>query len=336
MGEIYYVGIDLGTSRTSIATSTGVRLTTITCVGYAKDMITKKRFGKDYLLGQEALDNRLGLNMVWPLGAGVIENNEAALKATRLILQNVVAQAIPDKKPEDKIYAAIGVPARASVESKKHILEVSKGFIDKVMVVSEPFAVAYSLDKLYDTLIVDIGAGSSDVSRIEGSIPTEEAERTIEIAGNYLDSCIEAAILEKYPNVQLTKNIVKNLKEKYGYVSKNSDPIIATLTEAGKPSQYDITEIMRESCLKLTDPICATVQELIAHADADFQAKFRNNVIVAGGGSRLKGIDRAIEKSLEEYGGGNAICVQDSEFCGAIGNLRLSIECPDEMWDELT
>jgi len=335
MSEIYYVGIDLGTSRTSIATSTGKRMTTITCVGYAKDMITKKRFGKDYLLGQEALDNRLGLNMVWPLGAGVIEDNEDALKATRLILQNVVAQAIPDKKPEDKIYAAIGVPARASVKSKKHILEVSKGFIDKVMVVSEPFAVAYSIDKLYETLIVDIGAGSSDVSLQLGSMPTEDSERTIDIAGNYLDSCIQEGILEKYPNVQLTKNIVKTIKEKYGYVSQNSDPIIVTFTEAGKPKDYDITEIMREACLKLTDPICETVQDIIAHADPEFQVKFRNNIIIAGGGSRLKGIDRAIEKSLEEYGGGNAICVQDAEFEGAIGGLKLISECPEEMLEEL-
>jgi len=334
-GTTFYVGIDLGTSRTSIATSTGKRLTEVSCVGYAKDIITKKRFGKDYLLGEEALENRMGLNMVWPLGAGVLKEDEKSLEAASLILKHVVAKAIPDKKPEDKIFAAIGVPAEASNNSKKHILEIADGIFDKIMVVSEPFAVAYSLERFDETLIVDIGAGSADLLRVCGALPTPEDSITLETAGNFLDAQLEAGIKSINENIQLTPQIVKKIKEKHGYVSENSDPALVTLTVGGKPQDFDITEVLREACLKLTDPICEAVQQLIATFDPEFQHRLRNNIVVAGGGSRLKGIDRAIEYSLKEYGGGYAECVQDAEFQGALGCLSMASELPDEYWDEL-
>ena len=98
MSNVFYVGIDLGTSRTSIATSTGKRVSTRTCVGYSKDIVSRKRFGKDYLMGDEALDNRLGLNMVWPLAEGVIRDDEKSLEGTGLILRHIIAEALPDKK----------------------------------------------------------------------------------------------------------------------------------------------------------------------------------------------------------------------------------------------
>jgi len=52
---IYHIGIDLGTSQSSIVTSTGKRLSTKTCVGHPKDVISQKRLNKTHLLGEEAL-----------------------------------------------------------------------------------------------------------------------------------------------------------------------------------------------------------------------------------------------------------------------------------------
>ncbi len=332
----YYVGIDLGTSRTSIATSTGKRLTKVTCVGYAKDIVARKRLGQEYLLGEEALKNRLALNMVWPLEDGVIvENDKPSLEATGLILRDIVAEAIPGKEKKDKIYAAIGVPSQASIKSKKLIVDLTKDFIDKILIVSEPFAVAYSLDKFDESLIVDIGGGTADLARIHGTIPEAEDQISLTTAGNFLDGEISKEILKKYKKVQVTPQIIRRIKEKYGYVDESAEQIIVTLTEKGIPDKFDITDILKKCCLRLTEPICAAVNTLVGDFDPEFQEKMRNNVIVAGGGSRLKGIDRAIEKGLIPYGGGEATCVQDSEFCGALGALKLSLEMPDDYWEKI-
>ena len=336
MGEKYYVGIDLGTSRTSIATSTGVRLTTVSCVGYPKDLISQKRFGKSYLLGQDAIDNRLALTVEWPLADGVIkEKNEAANDATKLILQDIINRAIPDKKSDDTILAAIGVPAQASILSKKIIVDITSGFIDKILIVSEPFAVAYGLDRFDECMIVDCGAGTIDLVRIHGTMPEEEDQITLNTAGNFLDSQLTTGILAEYPGVQLTSQIIKRIKEKHGYVSDTSDKVVVRLTDKGVQGEYDITDVLQSSCLKMTDPICSAVQKLVGGFDPEFQEKIRNSIIVAGGGSRLKGIDRAIEKGLAKYGGGDVVCVQDSEFGGAVGALKMALEMPQNYWEKL-
>jgi len=335
MANIYCVGIDLGTSRSTLTSSTGQRVSTISCVGYPKDTISKKRLNKDYLLGDSALEHRLSLNMIWPLADGVIREEETALQATRLILQNLIAQALPEKQADDKIYAAIGVPAQASFTNKKVLIDLTRDFIDKILIVSEAFAVAYSIDRFDECLIVDIGAGTTDLCRMHGAMPEESDQLTLNIAGNFLDHELQRGILEKYPKVQLTPQIIKRIKEKYGYVYDVSEPVVVTLTEQGIPGNYDITEILKLACLKLTGPISQAVQQLVGSFDPDFQEKLRNNVVVAGGGSRLKGIDSAIEKSLREYGGGRVSCVQDAEYCGSAGALKMCLEMPEEYWERL-
>ena len=332
---IFHIGIDLGTSQSSIVTSTGKRLSTNTCVGYPKDVISRKRLNKDYLFGEEALKNRLSLDLIWPLAKGVICDDEKSKEATQLVLKELIDLSLPELKENDKVYASIGVPALASVRDKKTIVSISEDFIDKVLIVSEPFAVAYDIDRFDECLIVDIGAGTTDLCRMSGSIPTEEDQRSLTEAGNFLDQEITNAILKKYPDVQLSPQIIKTIKEKHGYVSNSSDPVNVTLTEKGKPGSYDITEILHESCLKLSGAIGQAVQSLVSDFDPDFQETLRNNIIVAGGGSRLAGIDKAIEKSLDNYGGGQAFCIQDVEFCGANGCLKMSQEMPENYWDKI-
>lgn len=335
MADIYHAGIDLGTSRSSITTSTGKRLTTVTCVGYCKDLIARKRFGKDFLLGTEALEHRLALDMVWPLADGVIREDEKSLESTRLILEHLISTTLPEKKTEDELYTAIGVPAQASINSKKTILEAARPVVNKLLIVSEAFAVAYALDRFDECLIVDIGAGTTDLCRMHGSFAEEDDQITLTEAGNFLDNELTQDILAKYPGVQLTPQIIKRIKEKHGYVFDVSEPIKVTLTEKGIPAEYDITEILQKACLKLTQPISKAIQELVGTFDPDFQERIRNNIIVAGGGSRLKGIDRAFEKSLQAYGGGRAVCVDDAEFCGSIGTLKMCQDMPEEYWEQL-
>lgn len=335
MANIYHAGIDLGTSRSSIATSTGKRLTVASCVGYCKDLIARKRFGRDYLLGAEALAHRLALDLEWPLADGVIREDERSMEATRLILRHLIAQTVPERQAGDALYAAIGVPAQASLRSKKILLDAARPLVDKLLIVSEPFAVAYALNRFDECLIVDIGAGTTDLCRMHGSFAEDADQVTLITAGNFLDAELAKGILQKYPEVQLSPQIVKLIKEKYGYVYDVAEPVKVTLTSHGIPGEYDLTEILHNACLELTRPISKAIQSLVGSFDPDFQEALRNNILIAGGGSRLKGIDRAIEKSLQAYGGGRASCVNDAEFCGCMGALNMCEDMPDDYWEQL-
>ncbi len=74
-----------------------------------------------------------------------------------------------------------------------------------------------------------------------------------------------------------------------------SGSVKVRLTKHGIPGEYEISDILRKCCLQLTDPISKAIQQSVGSFDPDFQERLRNNVVVAGGGSRLKGIDVAIE-----------------------------------------
>src|SRR5204863_2438128 len=66
------LGIDLGTSRSSIVSMNGTRKTAESYVGYAKDPVSRKMLKADVIYGKHALDHRLAVDLYRPLEKGVV------------------------------------------------------------------------------------------------------------------------------------------------------------------------------------------------------------------------------------------------------------------------
>jgi rod shape-determining protein MreB len=340
MSENVYLGIDLGTSRTSITSSTGVRETVWSYVGYAKDHVARKKFGgREVIYGKEALENRMSLNLIRPLAGGSIKHKagkdtDDMKRALKDLIEHTVGLA---KAPAGStIFAVIGAPAEASVEGKSTLLEAASGCIDSVIICSEPFAVAYGLDFLDDTLVIDVGAGTTDLCRVHGTMPGPEDQRTHEVAGDAVDQTLASLIKKKFPEAQFSINMVRSFKEKFSSVSKNMDRATATMPVAGKPQSFDITEIVYEACYTMVPPTVKALQDLIATYDPEFQAKMRNNVLLGGGGSQIKGLGRAIEEALGEYGGGKVTTVEEPQYAGSNGALKIALDMPEAYWKEFS
>lgn len=338
MSETVYLGIDLGSSRTSITSSTGVRETVWSYVGYAQDHVARKKLGgRDVVFGKEAVDNRMAVNLVRPLehGSFKMHGNEVsddARRAVKDLLEHVVSLA---KVPAGStIYAVIGAPAEASVEGKANIIECASGSIDSVIVCSEPFAVAYGLDFLDDTLVIDIGAGTVDLCRVHGTMPKAEDQRTHEVGGDAIDKKLAELIRAAWPEAQFSENMVRDFKERFSSVSRNMDSAKVTMPVAGKPQEFDVTEQVFEACYSLVPPTVSALQDLIATYDPEFQEKMRGNILLGGGGSQIKGLGRAIEEALEEYGGGKVTTVEEPQYAGSNGALKIALDMPEEYWKE--
>ena len=338
MPDVAYLGIDLGTSRTSITASTGVRETVWSYVGYPKDHVAKKKFGgRDVIFGKEAVENRLALNLIRPLAGGSIKkkgatDSEERKIAVKHLLEHTVSKA---KIPKGHtIYAVIGAPAEASVEGKAAILEAAAGCIDSVIVTSEPFSVAYGMDFLDDTLVIDIGAGTTDLCRIHGTMPAAEDQRTHEIAGDAIDELLANLIKEAHPAAQFSINMVRQFKEKYSSVSPNMDQAVVEMPVAGKPTKFDLTELIYKACYSIVPPTVAALQDLVASYDPEFQSKMRNNILLGGGGSQIKGLGLAIEAALKEYGGGKSVTVEEPQYAGANGALKIAKDMPEDYWKQ--
>jgi rod shape-determining protein MreB len=199
-------------------------------------------------------------------------------------------------------------------------------------VCSEPFAVAYGLDFLKDTLVIDIGAGTTDLCRVHGTMPKAEDQRTHKVAGDHIDEFLGGLIKKKHPKAQFSINMLREIKERNASVTKNMDPVNVSFTVQGRPQEFDITELVREACETIVAPTVKALQDLIATYDPEFQAQMRNNVLLGGGGSQITGLGRAIEEALSEFGGGNVRTVEEPQYAGANGALKIALDMPENLW----
>lgn len=339
---VLYIGIDLGTSRTSVAASNGVRETVWSYVGYPKDHVARKVLGKDKLFGREAVEQRLSLDLIRPFAEGIIKHDgqvdqatlDKHLQAAKDLVRHAVSMVRPRK--DELIYGVIGAPAQASIENQQLLLEAASEVLDAAMICSEPFAVAYGLDLLRDTLVVDIGAGTVDLCRLHGTMPAPDDQITLGTAGDWLDKQLFSLIKEAAPDADYTIHFVKEAKEKFAYVLDEGNAIEVELLVSGKPTTYDITSTMREGCRMIVPPIVESLHKLISTFDPDFQRKLRENVLLAGGGSQIHGLDRVLEQAMHDMlGSGKVIRVEEAQYAGANGALKMAHDTPEDYWKRL-
>ncbi|HBG93570.1 MAG: hypothetical protein A2X54_05025 [Nitrospirae bacterium GWF2_44_13] len=333
-GNILFVGIDLGTSRSSISASNGTRQWIESYVGWPKDFISLQVVGKPVLFGSEALKHRLSLDLCRPLEHGVIkegiERNEEAVKE---IIKYLIELAKP--AAGQKIYAVVGVPADTLKVNKLAIRRAVSEFAHSLMVVSEPFAVAYGLSLLNNSLVIDIGAGTTDLCIMHGAIPSDEDQKTIVNAGDYIDEQLYSYLTEKYPNSKFNKNMVRQFKEKYSFVRDVPGDIHVEIPVDGKPVMHDIKNEVKRACESILPALVETTAEMIARFDPEFQIKIKNNIVLAGGGSLIRGLREYLQDALKEYGPCNVTNVQDPLFAGSDGAVKLAQDMPAKYWEPL-
>src|SRR5262249_38297091 len=186
-----------------------------------------------------------------------------------------------------------------------------------------------------DTLVIDIGAGTTDLCPIWGTFPREEDQVTVPHGGDVIDEHFYNAVRQLYPEARLSLNMAREIKEKYGFVHDVNEQARVALPVDGKPRTFDVTEPLKAACRALVPPVISGLQELIARFDPEFQQRLLQNIVLGGGGSQLRGLDRVIEEALKEYGGAKVKKVGDAVFAGAAGALKLAMGMPAECWKEI-
>jgi rod shape-determining protein MreB len=342
---VLYLGIDLGTSRTSVAASNGVRTMVSSYVGYPKDVVSRKLLGKDVLFGDEAEQNRLSLRFYRPMAAGVLKGSargeaQAAddvagnLQAASDLLREIIRRARP--RADELVYAVIGVPAQAAIHHKEALLRAARDSIDSVMLCSEPFAVAYGLDMLDDVLVVDIGAGTTDLCRMHGTMPEDADQITNHFAGDHVDELLARLVREAHPEAQFTPRMIREIKERHSNVSDTMPRVVVDLPVKGKPTPFDLTEPIRSACRSIVPPIVDGLARLVGSFDPEFQHRLKDRVLLAGGGSQIKGLDLALEREMRErLGHGRVIRIDEPVYGGANGALKIAHDMPADYWEKV-
>jgi rod shape-determining protein MreB len=229
----------------------------------------------------------------------------------------------------------IGAPARSSFANQQALMDAAREVVDAVMIVSEPFAVAYGEGKIYNALIIDIGAGTTDICSLKGSMPGDEDQFTLLKAGDYIDNHLMDAIKNRIQGAQITKELCKKWKEESSFVIEPDKAAVVQINIEGKPAKVDITKDIQASCESILPDIVTCINSIVANFDPEFQDELKQNIMLAGGGSLIKNIDQYFERALRALGSVKVTRVVNPIEAGARGALSLAKDLTDEYWRAL-
>ena len=345
-----FVGLDLGTLESCVITKLskpgsgehqGTWIPSI--VGYPEDGILAGILpGNSRMLhGEEALANFLHLRLVNPLSDGVVSDGDAAKSFLAYIREKID----PERKRE--VYCVIGIPAVADTEAKSRLQEAAKGAFEGILFIPEPFLAALGMrdenrlqdpeytDPASNSLFVDIGAGTTDFCIVQGYFPKQEDLLSIPFAGNEVDVLLDKGIREAYPEVDIPLSMSRSFKESYSYVGESESGVRVKVPIDGKPRKIEIGKQIGEACNSLLSEIFESLKVVIGKASPQSVFELLQNIILTGGGSRIRNIDQELQRLLVDDGYEDpdvTISSRENMPFVAIGALKVAKAAREDQW----
>lgn len=299
------LGIDLGTLNTVVAKPSGDKFD----LYKIPSVVAVKKDDPSYVLavGEEA-KSMLGrtpedIIAVRPLRKGVIES---VAQAEALLVYAMEMGSAEDTASIDRI--VIGIPGDASEVERNAVEEIGrKAGASYVLVISEGLAAAIGaglpIAEAAGTMVIDIGAGSSDLVVISlGGITDIE---TIRWGGDDVDDNIVDQVKQKY-EVEIGIHEAEKAKIEVGMVHSNVDMeiekthLIGKCMKTNKPKEVEIDSTMVANA---AEPIVVKIIEalgvVLERLSPELISGVYNKTVVVGGTSQLKGLK---ERIFEEVG----------------------------------
>lgn len=291
------IGIDLGTSKTVIFSSSKVVLELPNIVTVDSETYEPVYFG-------EKAKQTLGrtpesLLCVSPIEHGVIADYDIA----ETMLKNYMGQAFGNKILRPRIMATLP-PGLTELQHHSLANAVESAGGRNISVIEGPLAIAFGLGIDFETprgtLIVDLGAGTTDIAVISlGGIAACDSFKTASID---FDEQIARYVRKEY-NIEIGPLTAEAIKIKIG-AAVERDLEIAMVAKgrnvfSGLPESFEITsDEVYEAIIDTIESICNAIRKVLQKTDPDLVSDItEDGLFLTGGGSLLYGID----KKLSEY-----------------------------------
>lgn len=346
------IGLDLGTNKSCVLAgppgSTDITVSKVvpSVVGYVRDGIVDGIITGNarILYGEDALRQMLHVSLVYPLAEGVIARPDAA----RDFMLHIRALADPTGKAD--IRAVVGVPANAGEQAREAIRQSAIGIFSRILLIPEPFLAALGfrddsrirqsgyVDPVVNSLVIDIGGGTSDICLVQGYFPTRDDQISIPFAGDAIDGILFDELSRTYPNNGLSRITVREIKEAHAYVGPSRKPLDIKVVIGGKGRTLELGDAVGNACNILIDKIYPALTKLISSASSDSVVTLLQNIIITGGGSQIRGIDTVLQKRLTDDGfEAPKVRLAGQEFLRyvAIGALKAARAARDNQWQVL-
>ena len=290
------IGIDLGTANTLVyVKGKGVVLREPSVVAIRKDT------GSILAVGEEAkrMIGRTPGNIVAirPMKDGVI----ADFDVTQIMLRHFIAKAYHHRSLFLPL-VVVCVPSGVTEVEKRAVLDATKqAGAKEAFLIEEPMAAAIGaglpVEEPTGSMIVDVGGGTSEVAVI--SLGGIVSSRSLRVGGDEMDEAIINYIKKTY-NLMIGERTAEEVKIRIGSAFRITDEehmeirgrdLVTGLPKVLTISSWEIEEALAEPVSAIMETIKITLERTPPELAADIMEK---GIIMSGGGSLLKGLDKLI------------------------------------------
>ncbi len=291
------LGVDLGTATVLVyVKGKGIVLKEPSVVAINRNN------GKVLAVGEEArkMIGRTPGNIVAvrPLKDGVISDYDM----TEKMLRELIRKACGSKKiMAPKVM--ICIPSQASEVEKRAVMDAARNTGAKnVHLIEEPLAAAIGagldITKPDGYMIVDIGGGTCDVAVI--SLGGVVVRTSIKVAGDKFDEAIIKYVRNKY-KIMIGEKTAEQIKIEIGTAFDNSVEektsvkgrnLVTGLPDEIVLNSTEIREALKDTVNLIVESVKSVLEKTPPEISADIMEK---GILMTGGGSLLKGLDKLIE-----------------------------------------
>ncbi len=299
------MGIDLGTCNTLVyVKGEGIVLSEPSVVAVRKGTNKVLLDGKAVGATAKEMIGKTPGNIVAirPMRNGVI----ADFDITEALISYFI-QKVHNRKIGIMPRVVIAVPSGiTAVEKRAVINSAERAGARQVFVIDEPMAAGIGaglpmLDPI-GNMIVDIGGGTTEVAVL--SLGGIVASRSVRVAGDKFDEGIMQHLRRAY-NLHVGEQTAERIKMRVGSLypmeQECSMEVSGRDVMAMMPRRVNVTsEEIREAMKEPFDAVLHAIKETLEETPPELAADLtERGITMAGGGSLIRGIDRAIRKEID-------------------------------------
>ncbi len=295
------MGMDLGTANCLIyVKDKGIVLREPSVVALDRDSGEVKAVGSKakQMLGRTPAN----IVAVRPMKNGVIADFEVTQEMIRYFIRSVHT-----RKSLLRPRIVIGIPSDITGVERRAVEDAAKqAGAREVYLIEEPMASAMGADlpitEPHASMIVDIGGGTTEIAVI--SLGGMVVAKSIDIAGDEITDCIIQYFKKKYNLIigETTAEDVKiNIGSVYPLEEEKTMEVKGRDQTQGLPRTMTVTsEEIRQALLEPVRAIVELVKSTLEETPPELAADLVDRgIVVAGGGSLLRGITELIRKETD-------------------------------------
>lgn len=296
------LGIDLGTANTVICVrGEGIALMEPSVVAVWRGTNRILMDGRAIGDAAKAMIGRTpgSIVAVRPLRDGVVADLELTEAMLDYFIRKVHARAW-GIKPRVVVAVPTGI---TQVEKQAVMGSAERAGSREVYLIQEPMAAAIGIGldiaEAAGNMVVDVGGGTTDIAVI--SLAGIVTANTTRVAGDAMDRAVVEHMKRTY-NLLLGETTAERLKIELGSAwpleEENSTEVSGRDVITGLPRQARVTsEELREALKEPIGQIVESIKQTLANAEPELASDLiERGIIMAGGGSLLRGIDRVISR----------------------------------------